>query len=495
MKAGRRKRVAQHARAADRKRGTSASVPRFAPNFTVYVLPPDTVCLYSEDRKFFLHGELYCALASALGQGGKSFRELVAELERDFPRDKIEEAFKRLLDRRFVVPQARTLTDVAAAYWASIGLLPQNAEQNLKSCRVRIVSLDVDGDAQIEHALSRLGVRVTRGSADLTVTLVSDYLDGQLAELNRQHLADKTSWLLFQPSGIFPLIGPLLRPRRGACWTCLADRMTRNREVKALIDRASVRRVAASPLALHTVGESGIELAAVEIAKSIATDFRTDLCDHIISLDLLGATIARHYVPRRPQCPACGRRALRDPRRAPVPIELGAGSKLLMTSGGYRTVSSSATIARFRKHVSPLTGVVSRLERMQADLPLNTNYIAMHNFSWRPENVDELRRGLSGGSFGKGSTAEQGEASALMEAIERYSGIFQGDEIRSTRRFIEFSSDEGISPNDILLFSKAQHACGDAAGASSSEPPPASFDPAAAIEWSPVWSLRDQRFR
>jgi len=35
-------------------------IPQFAPNFTVYVLPPDVVCLYSEDRKFLLHGELYC---------------------------------------------------------------------------------------------------------------------------------------------------------------------------------------------------------------------------------------------------------------------------------------------------------------------------------------------------------------------------------------------------------------------------------------------------
>ena len=62
-------------------------------------------------------------------------------------------------------------------------------------------------------------------------------------------------------------------------------------------------------------------------------------------------------------------------------IELNAGGKLVMTSGGYRTVSSWATVARFRKHVSPLTGVVSRLERIDADLPLNTNYYARHNFS------------------------------------------------------------------------------------------------------------------
>ena len=34
-------------------------IVQFAPNFTAYVLPDHVVCLYSEDRKFFLHGELY----------------------------------------------------------------------------------------------------------------------------------------------------------------------------------------------------------------------------------------------------------------------------------------------------------------------------------------------------------------------------------------------------------------------------------------------------
>ena len=67
------------------------------------------------------------------------------------------------------------------------------------------------------------------------------------------------------------------------------------------------------------------------------------------------------------------------PRAAP--IEIGSGSKLVMTSGGYRSVSSRTTVARYRKHVSPLTGVVTKLERIEADLPMNTNYHRAHNFS------------------------------------------------------------------------------------------------------------------
>ena len=144
--------------------------------------------------------------------------------------------------------------------------------------------------------------------------------------------------------------------------------------------------------------------------------------------------------------------------------------------------------------MSPLTGVVSRLERIQADLPMNTNYFATHNFAARPETVDELKAGLSGGSFGKGSTADQGEASALMEAIERYSGIFQGDEIRVTRRFTDFPPGEAILPNEVLLFSEAQYRA-PAPGPARTGAGAAPFDRSPEIEWSPVWSLRDERFK
>ena len=475
---------------------TGKDIPQFAPNFSVYVLPPDVVCLYSDDRKFLLHGELYCALAHAIGKGGRSFRQLIRDLEQDFPPDKIHEALERLVDRHYVVPASSSSNGAVAAYWASIGLAPETAEQNLQKCRVRIQSIDVQGEAELLAALSGLGVRVVKGSPDLTITLVNDYLEAQLAELNRQHLSDGAPWALVQPSGIFPLVGPVFRPGQSACWMCLAERMKRNREIKALLDRRQATCVAVSPLARETLGQSAVQLAALEVAKAIATDFRTPLSDHIISLDLTGSTIVKHHVAARPQCPSCGRKKLRDPRRAPAPIELGAGGKVVMTSGGYRSVSPAATVARFRKHVSPLTGVVSRLERIQADLPLNTNYYATHNFSGPAETVHELRKGLSGGSFGKGSTAEQGEASALMEAIERYSGIFQGDEIRAKRRFADFASGEAIPPNEVLQFSDAQLRQGQAThGLDEPEAIPALFDRSAKIEWSPVWSLRDARFK
>src|SRR3977135_2054680 len=177
------------------------SVAQFAPNFTVYVLPPDVVSLYSEDRKFFLHGELYVALAEAIGKTGKSLTRLVSELERTFPSDQINEALKRLGDRRYIVPASPAADGTVAGYWASLGLPSEVAESNLQNCRVRVEAIDVKGAIELGAALSKLGVRVVKSSPDLAITLVNDYLERQLAELNHKRVADKTPWLLVQPSG------------------------------------------------------------------------------------------------------------------------------------------------------------------------------------------------------------------------------------------------------------------------------------------------------
>ena len=453
----------------------SAGEIRFSPHFSVYILPPDGVCLYSENRKVFLRGELYCAVASRIGEGGHP-EAIVEALSREFPSDKIDEAIQRMLDRRFVVP-ADLIDEAAAGYWASLGLSDEIAATNLSNTSVQIESMGAAGAKELDTALRKFGVRVVDHSGNLTIVLVDDYLDGRLAEVNRQRLTQKQDWLLVQPTGIFPLIGPIFSRGKSACWTCLADRMKWNRQIKAFLDRSNARCVAASPLGSDLLAPSVIGLAATEIAKAIASGYRTDLNHNIVSLDLLSSMVARHHVPARPQCPSCGSKQARDPHRPPLPVRLLVGGKAVMTSGGYRSVAPAETIARFRKQVSALTGVVSQLERIKSEQPLDFNFLAKHNFSPRPEAVNALQVQVIADSHGKGSTADQAEASALMKAIERHCGIFQGDEIRTTRRFVDFPAGDAILPDDILL---------------SGDTP---FDPSAEIEWSPVWSMRDERFK
>ena len=133
---GQRNKNRNRSRSSPATRRPNKDTLQFAPNFTAYVLPPDVVSLYSEDRKFFLHGELYCALASAIGKNGKSAADLVRELGRNFPPDNIEEALKRLIERRYLVQAPQSSDRTVEGYWASLGLPPDVAEKNLGNCRV-----------------------------------------------------------------------------------------------------------------------------------------------------------------------------------------------------------------------------------------------------------------------------------------------------------------------------------------------------------------------
>ena len=51
------------------------------------------------------------------------------------------------------------------------------------------------------------------------------------------------------------LVGPVLKPRENACWTCLSDRMLRNREIKGFLDRSEARTV--SRMISKTLGALG----------------------------------------------------------------------------------------------------------------------------------------------------------------------------------------------------------------------------------------------
>src|SRR3954465_15264873 len=97
-------------------RRAGREIPRFAPNFSVYVLPPNVVCLYSEHRKFFLEGDLYAALAPQVA-AGRSLKVIFDALEADFPVQAITEALKRLIDRRFVVLSRDATGGTEAAFW------------------------------------------------------------------------------------------------------------------------------------------------------------------------------------------------------------------------------------------------------------------------------------------------------------------------------------------------------------------------------------------
>jgi ribosomal protein S12 methylthiotransferase accessory factor len=104
-----------------------------------------------------------------------------------------------------------------------------------------------------------------------------------------------------------------------------------------------------------------------------------------------------------------------------------------------------------------------------------------------------LVKNLRGRSGGKGRTDIQAKVSAICEAIERYVGVFRGDEPRRRVAFSVLGS-EAIHPKDLLLFSDRQYAerhRWNVVNRLSFQIVPEPFDEDRPIDWTTAWSLRD----
>src|SRR5262249_7496161 len=160
-------------------------------------------------------------------------------------------------------------------------------------------------------------------------------------------------------------------------------------------------------------------------------------------------------------------------------------------------VAPEETLARYGHHVSPIPGAVPVLQRTApASDGVMYVYIAGNNLARPHHDLAQLRSDLRTMNAGKGTSDVQARASALCEGLERYSGVFRGDEPRRLARMSELGG-AAIPLDDCLLFSDRPFRERDSRNAALSHFSfiPVPFDPEASIEWSPVWSLTRREVR
>jgi ribosomal protein S12 methylthiotransferase accessory factor len=276
----------------------------------------------------------------------------------------------------------------------------------------------------------------------------------------------------------------------------LAQRLQGNREVEGYLQR---RLETAAPLApshawLPSSLRAACELTATQAALWLARGQHPELEGRLVSLTVLGLERHGHALVRRPQCPACG-----DPARgaAPRPVTLASRPKAFTADGGHRSAGPERMLAEYEHHVSPITGAVASLVRVPADPEGRVHvYMAGHDGAHPRMQLAVLRQSLRHKAVGKGATDAQAKASALGEALERASGRFRGDEPRTTASYRQLG-DLALHPSACMLYSAKQYAeraAWNAHGAAARLVPDP-LDEEAAIEWSPLWSLTEERFK
>jgi bacteriocin biosynthesis cyclodehydratase domain-containing protein len=468
----------------------------------VEVLDDQHVVLLAERDRHLLTGAAFGPLVRLL-DGSRTVEELVETAVEQGRVSAPEVCY--CLDRLEALGCIRegqsALPRPAAAFWDSLAADTAGAAERLGSAKVAIVGVAGIAPGPLAAAMAALGVAVVPASeaADLAVVLVDDYLRPELAEINRGCLRDGRPWLLARPAGTILWLGPLLHPGRTGCWECLAQRLRSNRALESHLQarRGSSQPPLTPPAALASGELAAVGLLATELAKLIvrAPSFRLE--GALVTLDLATLQTERHLLARRPQCRACGDGEAWA-ARAPRPVRLASRRKQHAADGGHREVSPEETLRRYESQVSPLLGVVRELRRAPGlDGDSVQLYWAGHNAALNQDALYLLRNNFRSACGGKGKTDAQARASALCEAIERYSGVFQGDEVR-IRGSLRSLGPAAIHPNACMNFSAAQYARREewnAAAGMELRKVPRPFDEEAEIEWCPLWSLTEQRFK
>ena len=475
-------------RVAEADRG-AINLPVWTSHLDHHLLDEDRLLLASDSFNTLLKGRLYCDLAPLL-TGSHLRTDIVRSLRPRYDDLHVVKALDALARRGYLVSAEHGLDRASAAHWAELGASPCWVEKQLVRTRVAL-----HGDkGAMTRAIESAGLVATGGTSVLNVVICRDYLDQAHAEWNIRAMADKVPWTVIQPGGAMALFGPIFcHGADAACWECLSYRLRGHQEVRNFLrNRGAVTAPAAGA---SIAADAVFALAASEIARWFVFGPDAPLHRHALSVEFGQLAIETHRVQRRSTCLACGDRESLRPDRSVPPIMLQSSPKPFRNSGGARSLTPEQTIAKFGHLVSPVSGIVTWVKRVTGVLdPWVHVHWSGSNLALNSRELSTLRLNLRSKCAGKGSSDAQSKASALCEAVERYSNCYHGIEPRREACARDLG-DLALQPNDIQLFSERQFADREAINAvgRAMNMVPAPLDPERQIDWSPIWSLTESR--
>ncbi|HBK53441.1 MAG TPA: adenylate cyclase [Syntrophomonas wolfei] len=469
--------------------------PQFKAHFNIHIVEDEkAVFLLSELDCYVLQGRIYCLLAPLL-DGKHGIDQIIDHLAGQASIAEIYYALALLEKKAYITEAGGDFPREQLAFWSALGVETPALFEKVKSNPVSVISLGSDSTGTLLSILQEMQLEIA-AKAELLIVLVDDYLQPELEELNQKFCREKQSWILVKARGSIPWLGPLFIPGKTACWQCLAQRLQNNRDVEEYIRRQQELQspVNIPPGTLPATRGLVWNLLAVEVAKQLLNGRSLFSENKMISLDIYNMSIESHALVKRPQCPICGQAA--DIHKAAQPPLLQSTQKLFTFDGGHRSISPEETLQKYGQHVSSITGVVKFLHNPVEDDSFLKVYHSGHNCAAKYGNLALLRGGLRSQSAGKGMSEMQAKAGALCEAVERYSGVFRGEEARIRASYRELG-EEAIHPNRIMNFSSTQYLNRELSNAREGKfnQVPEPFDENQEMDWTAVWSLTREKFR
>ena len=476
----------------------------FKRHLRVEVVSGEAVYLFAERGVTALKGSDAEALAPLL-DGTRDLETVLRDVPAGVPVEQAGRFLARLDDAGLLTlgpPPGSGAEERAMAYWEAAGLDATTAVANTTHRRIQVIATGGVDPVPASAALREAGLAVRDGfaqaddPADLSVVLCDDYLSPDLADVDAAHRAAGRPWLLAKLVGAQVWIGPVFGTPEPGCWHCLANRLWGHREAEAHV-QARLGQVgpAARPVAsVRALTALAAGMLALEATKWLA-GYRYPGQRAVLTVDSVDLRTRRHEFRRRPQCERCG-----DPthmrRRAWRPVVLTSRPRSSDNAGGHRTQPPHEVLARYEHLISPVTGVVKEITRANRGPAFLNSFRAGPNVAVAGRTLFDVTAGPRVENGGKGVTPLHGRVSALCEALERHSGFFHGDEERVRGSFRSLG-ERAIHPATCQLFDERQYPGRSSWNAThaSFQHVPDPFDDDAELDWTPVWSLTNERHR
>ena len=471
--------------------------PKFKPDVRVEIAESEGVFLISERNSLFISDRL-SQLIIPLINGQRTTDEIVDLMEGKASATQVYYTLMQMEQKGYIIESDNSLPSTFTVFCDHLNIAPSEADEQLQKTKVRVTTFGNVPSREFSQLLESLNIQLSE-EADIDIVLTDDYLQEGLDDFNQKALAVKRPWMLVKPVGTIIWIGPLFYPGRTGCWECLAQRLRNNRPVERFIQKhQNISTPLTPPLdPLTSTWKTALAMTATEIFKWIVQGENKRLEGALVTHDTLCLETQSNILVKRPQCPSCGENFHKLSNK-PLPIILGSRKKTFTSDGGHRCCSPEETLNKYQHHISPITGVVRELAKVSTGSNSATHtYVAKHHFATIFDDLKNLRQNIRGRSAGKGKTDEQAKTSAFCEAIERYSGVFQGDEIREKSSYQKMG-EKAIHPNACMNFSQAQYDNRQQWNANCSgwfQKVPAPFNEEKEIDWTPVWSLTAQEFK
>lgn len=491
---------------------------KFKSCFYPEIIQPDKVILFNElNETIILNGVLYVYLTPYLIKGDHSADELVDLLAEKFSPAEVYYALMRLEKKGWIKEKNDVLSREISVFCDLLKIDFNTAEDRLKRNSLSIKNL---GNLSLQPLMDILKLNSiqlnefdSEPKSDHQLVITDDYSNPNLVSLNFDALKYKRQWLLAKPVGAEIWIGPLFHPDQTGCWECLAQRLRNNRAVETFVreKNGNKRAIHSNYSTLPSNVACAWNLIATEVFKWIVRSESPELHGKLISFNALSMKMEAHTLVRNPNCRCCGNKS-RSIVSVPSAFMLQEQMIDSDQEGGYRCLSPEETLKKYEHQISPITGIVNYLSSFDENDNFNAN-ANCNGFNRSPLHVyySGYHKALSNfnekisfkhfrhNSAGKGKTNAQAKVGALCESIERHSGAFQGDEIFRKGTFVSLNKEgiPAIHPNSCMLFSDDQYKNREVLNHTGSNFHfiPRRFDENVEIDWTPIWSLSQQKHK